>query len=733
MHIVRIIRSSALLLLCALSASAATPGQASIQYSGLTSGSATAFAIDSAGNRFIVGKIVKPSGLPQIRVLKLDQNGNRLASLDFGGSATAPDYISAAAVDPKGNLVLAGGTASADFPLVAPLFPKSGVSPEFLFNYMAVIVKIDSQLKNILFSSWLSENSGTSAGALALDSSGNIYIAGATGDSRFPVTSNGFQRQPPKLGAVYSFLTKIGADTKSILFSTYFGDDATSCSDTTYCTPDTANGTTYASAIALDATGNIVIAGRTSATKLPVSPGVFGQLCGECGVPPEGLAGFVAKFSPDGSKIVWATYIPVKRNSTLFAQVGIDLIGLDSAGNVIVGGSATPGLPVTKGALQSGIADPSLSAGFLLKLDPAAQRLIFATYFGSDDRTFGNSGVSGIVTDAQDGIWISGESSSTNIPKPAGTEILGTSYVAHLSPDGSNVDSLFTAPRGATGLPLLHSADGGIATMGQAGVILNVADTQGPSVTAITNSAGSSVPGGFAPFEFISIFGPGIGPQTSTTAPIAYGALPASLSGVQVLFDGAPCPLLFAGPNQINAIVPQSVYRKERAVLRIVTPSGTLKSLLVPIQFAQPEVFLSGGAQVFQAFPANARNEDGSTNSPTNPAALGSTVTILATGTGMPDNRPSDGTIVDFPGGPTLAVSIFPVQIGYFGYYIGGLLPGPLSLEVINARDVAGMAPGVTEIKFRLPSQNSENRAFMAFTLQIGEYSSSTFVVHTRL
>ena len=262
-----------LLLLFAIVGNAGTPYQAMIHYPDLPTGTIPhALVADADGNLFIVANIVNSAGRPQIQVQKTDSNGSALASLEFGGSVTGAglsDAIAGAAIDLKGNLVIAGSTSSPDFPLVAPLTAKTGESAAF-------IVKIDSQLKNILFSTKLGgAQGGTSATALALDPAGNIYVTGTTSDADFPVTPGSFQSQPPlhnqSGSALYAYVTEVSSDFKSIVFSTYFGDSVAACTAPAnvpnFCT--TAFGRTYTSALALDAAGNVIIAGARRPTISP--------------------------------------------------------------------------------------------------------------------------------------------------------------------------------------------------------------------------------------------------------------------------------------------------------------------------------------------------------------------------------------------------------------------------------------------------------------------------------
>ena len=146
------------------------------------------------------------------------------------------------------------------------------------------------------------------AGAMVLDKSGNIYVTGQTDDANFPVTAGAFQTQLPvnniyRLSPTYAFVTEFAADGKTIVFSTYFGSNAGFLvrSASGQCP---ALGDTSGAAVAVDAAGNVVIAGYTNAgADFPSLQERSSQAAGNCGEDATGivnLAGFIAKFSPDG-------------------------------------------------------------------------------------------------------------------------------------------------------------------------------------------------------------------------------------------------------------------------------------------------------------------------------------------------------------------------------------------------------------------------------------------------
>ena len=691
-------------------------------------------AADAVGNLYIVSNITMPAGLPQIRVDKVDPNGASLGSIAFGGTYQsqgitpglfyAQDSVVGAAVDPSGNVVIAGTTFASDFPLVSPLFTTTNE-----LGGSGFVTKLDSQLKSILFSTTLGGKQGsTAAGALILDKAGNIYVTGQTWDTGFPITPGAFQTQLQP-GAEYAFVTEIAANDKSIVFSTYYGDSAVTCTASMGICPNFAY--TDGSAIALDSEGNVIIAGNTVANHLPVTAGAFASNSGDCGISASGfedLAGFLAKFSPDGSRLLAASYVPVIAGSSYCTSVLTAALTIDTNGNVIVAGITSSVLPVTSGALQS--ANPSGSAGFVMKFDPALERLVFSTYFGGTGELgpYLYAGVKSLAVDSQGVIWIAGASPSEQLPAPAGTPLLGQNYLAGLSPDGSSLDALFTAPSGIAGLGIFLAANG-VTSLGSTGALLTASPGRGPSLVSIANSAGSTISDAIAPYELISLSGLDIGPPTPFSAQVVNQIVSDSLGGVRVLFGGTPAPLLYVGPTQINAIVPREVYADDTTSIQIVTPAGSISGPTMQVSPSQPGVVLSSALGPALITPyAAALNQDGSVNSASKPAALGSVVSVWVSGAGASTQRLPDGTIVTpaESGSPSLPVAAFsvPTVVIYLG-----TPPGPLSLEVLYAGAAAGMAAGVTQVNFLLPAQAEYGVDNISFWLQVGGASSELFTL----
>src|SRR5262249_14871677 len=115
---------------------------------------------------------------------------------------------------------------------------------------------------------------------------------------------------------------------------------------------------------------------------------------------------------------------------------------------------------------------------------------------------------------------------------------------------------------------------------------------------------------------------------------------------LQVLFNGTPAPLTYAGPNQINFMVPTDAPtggNAEIQVLKVSTGQLMAISNVIQMNTVSPGILeLTGSGNVRQAAVLNQNN---SVNSATNPAKRGETISIYATGQGLTQGAPPDGDI----------------------------------------------------------------------------------------
>ena len=129
-------------------------------------------------------------------VTKLAPNGSSLVYSTFLGGHR-DDMGMAIAVDQGGNAYVSGMTASVEFPVTSDAAQKSfgGVGFQLPAQFLgdAFVSVVNATGGGLLYSSYLGGKYDDAATAVAIDSSGNFYIAGTTISPDFPVTSNALQ------------------------------------------------------------------------------------------------------------------------------------------------------------------------------------------------------------------------------------------------------------------------------------------------------------------------------------------------------------------------------------------------------------------------------------------------------------------------------------------------------------------------------------------------------------
>ena len=131
-------------------------------------------------------------------------------------------------------------------------------------------------------------------------------------------------------------------------------------------------------------------------------------------------------------------------------------------------------------------------------------------------------------------------------------------------------------------------------------------------------NAASYVGGGVAPGEIVTIFGAAMGPSDLVPLQITGDRLETTLAGARILFNGAPAPLLSVSDKQSSAIVPYAVAGQPSVDVQVEYQGVQSDVVTVPVLPSRPGIFsLDGSGQGLLAI----LNEDGSVNSPSNPAA----------------------------------------------------------------------------------------------------------------
>jgi pimeloyl-ACP methyl ester carboxylesterase len=296
-----------------------------------------------------------------------------LWSTFLGGSGR--DYVRVLKKLPSGSLVIAGHTASTNFPVTGGAFDETFNGG----NYDAFVAAIAPGGGSIIWCTYLggSIDAGTvteSVRSLACDQDGNIVVTGLTASSDFPVTSSAFDVSYNG-GLSDVFVSKLSADGGALLWSTFIGGSAWD----------------VASAVECDADNNVVVVGHSESTNFPTTVGVFDPVFNGIG------DAFVTKIGSSGGNLMWSTYLGGSGSDE-----AIDL-ALDGSGNITVTGSTwSYDFPTTAGVYDR--SHNGTSDAYVSKLSAVGSTLLWSTFLGGT----GTDGGTGIVVDDAGAIFLYG-------------------------------------------------------------------------------------------------------------------------------------------------------------------------------------------------------------------------------------------------------------------------------------------------------------------------------------
>jgi hypothetical protein len=161
--------------------------------------------------------------------------------------------------------------------------------------------------------------------AVTTDAIGNIYIAGRTTSPDLPGTDNAVQktlRGRSSYGAMTDgFVAKLAPDGR-VIWSSYLGGNDARVTGSAKFMGTSAD---EARAIAVDAAGNVYVAGTTSSTDFPTTTGAFQP--DHQSTAGNTYDGFLVKFNPTGSELAYSTYIGGVGGSTTAEAIAVDRNG----------------------------------------------------------------------------------------------------------------------------------------------------------------------------------------------------------------------------------------------------------------------------------------------------------------------------------------------------------------------------------------------------------------------
>jgi len=392
--------------------------------------------------------LVMPHGNPQ--EIRLHFAGSKTVRLDTGGnlaiSAEAGDIVFEKPViyqDKRGHRTQVKGT----FQLLA------GNEVGFrlgTYDHNQTLV-IDPKLE---YSTFFGGNAEAEPAALAVDSTGAVYLTGTVYDGGLPVSPGAVQGKwagnADDNDNSNAFVTKLNATGTALVYETYLGGSGG------YDSAAASEEGDMGLCIAVDRSGNAYVGGETDSADFPLKDAYQNVYRGAAN---QVTNGFLTKLNPTGTALVYSTYFGGSGVSGNGGD-GISGVAVNSSGDALVTGLtySNSDFPHTSGAYQSSnrAASAGLSNAFIAKFEPAGTGLLYSTFLGGSGNTaapspgIGDSAVA-IALDASGNAYVTGLAGSLDFPL-AGAYLQGSNHAAD-----NNGTNAFVTEINAAGGKLIYS------------------------------------------------------------------------------------------------------------------------------------------------------------------------------------------------------------------------------------------------------------------------------------
>lgn len=325
-----------------------------------------------------------------ISIIKLNSAATAILNATYLGGSSV-DLVTGLALDPNGNVYLAGSTTSNDFPTMNPLQASLGASGKNVF-----VTKMNSSLSSLVYSTYLGQDSSavgagsqsptlTASHGIAVDTSGDAYVVGMA-NAGFPVTAGAIVTT---CASACPFMAKLNPTGSSLLYSTLLVGSAAA--------------SVFVSGVAVDASNNVFLAGAVATPGFPEVNSVE-----PCPAPATQMgertdgSGFVSEISGTGA-LVFSTCLGEFFNALGIPDYGVNDLALDPSGNLYVIGFGNPPL------VNSIQANSSTGALYVAAINPQAPSLLFSSYLaGVQSGTPPNGAATSVGVDPNGNIYAAG-------------------------------------------------------------------------------------------------------------------------------------------------------------------------------------------------------------------------------------------------------------------------------------------------------------------------------------
>ncbi len=260
------------------------------------------------------------------------------------------------------------------------------------------IIKYDPSGVNRIFATYLGGSGNERPHSMIVDGSGHLIVVGRTRSANYPVTAGAYRTSIA--GGTDIIVTKFNSTGTALLASTYIGgtgDDGVNFDSTEVIFGQMKfnYGDDARSEVQVDKAGNVYMAGSTSSTDFPVTPGALASTL-------SGMQdGVIFKMNPSLTTLLWSTYVGGNGSDAAY------VLAFDTAqAAVYVAGGTTAG--ALHSTYQGGTAD-----GFVLKFrNSPPYNLLKGTYVGTSNY----DQVYGVQVSGDDHVYVMGQSLGGSFP-----------------------------------------------------------------------------------------------------------------------------------------------------------------------------------------------------------------------------------------------------------------------------------------------------------------------------
>ena len=277
-------------------------------------------------------------------VTKLNPTGTALAYSTYIGHGC--DYGSAIAVTAGGQATIAGYTQDKAYPVTS-----GAVQAKFGGVVDAFVTRLNASGSGLAFSTFLGGSLADFANGVAVDASGNTYVAGST-DGNFRTTSGAYKTAATNNAYRKGFVTKLSQQGKTLVYSTY----VTGASNVSF------------SSIAVDKSGSANVTGWTDGKQYPITSNADQTSCypASSGCLTQAV---VTRLNANGTALVYSSYFGASdaHNNYFPGNMGTG-IAVDNAGGFYITGRTSAGLKTSSAAVEAQYRSTSNSSnGFVAK------------------------------------------------------------------------------------------------------------------------------------------------------------------------------------------------------------------------------------------------------------------------------------------------------------------------------------------------------------------------------